>query len=53
MTSDDAGVMGVFVEKRTIRAFSIGQSALDDTIAYIAHQPEHHPRRTFEEKFRG
>jgi len=32
-------------------AFSIGISAVDDTIAYIERQEEHHRKRTFEEEF--
>lgn len=32
-------------------AFSIGVSALEDTIAYIGRQEEHHRTRTFEEEF--
>ena len=31
----------------------MGQSALEDTIAYIGRQPEHHQKRTFEQEFRG
>lgn len=34
-------------------AFSIGVSAVDDTIAYINNQIEHHRVRTFEEEFTG
>ena len=34
-------------------AFSIGQSGLEDTIAYIGRQPEHHRKRTFKQEFRG
>jgi len=33
-------------------AFSIGQSGLQETIAYIVHQAEHHRRRTFQEEMR-
>lgn len=32
-------------------AFSIGVSGVDDTIAYINHQDEHHRVKTFEEEF--
>jgi putative transposase len=32
-------------------AFSIGVSGIDDTIAYIANQAEHHRRKTFKEEF--
>ena len=32
-------------------AFSIGVSQVDDTIAYIARQEEHHHRKTFEEEY--
>jgi putative transposase len=34
-------------------AFSIGQSGLAEATAYIAHQPEHHRRKTFEEELRA
>jgi putative transposase len=33
-------------------AFSVGCSQIDDTIAYIANQREHHRRKTFEEEYR-
>ncbi len=32
-------------------AFTIGVSQVDDTIAYIRRQAEHHRRRSFEEEF--
>ena len=34
-------------------AFSIGVSHVDDTVAYIGRQREHHGRVTFEEEFRA
>ncbi len=34
-------------------AFSIGQSGVAGTIVYIANQPEHHRRKTFEEELRA
>lgn len=33
-------------------AFSIGQSGVDNLKAYIANQPEHHRRVTFQEEYR-
>jgi putative transposase len=33
-------------------AFSIGQSGLEDTVAYIADQAEHHRTRTFQDELR-
>ncbi len=32
-------------------AFSIGISQVEDTVAYIANQQEHHRRKTFQEEF--
>jgi REP element-mobilizing transposase RayT len=32
-------------------AFSVGISQVDDTVAYIRGQAEHHQRRTFQEEF--
>jgi REP element-mobilizing transposase RayT len=32
-------------------AFSVSASQVPKTIAYIAHQKEHHRKRTFQEKF--
>jgi putative transposase len=34
-------------------AFSLGQSGVAEAIAYIAQQPEHHRRKTFEEELRA
>lgn len=34
-------------------AFSIGQSGVADAIAYIADQPNHHRRKTFQQELRG
>jgi REP element-mobilizing transposase RayT len=34
-------------------AFSIGISQVEATIAYIANQEEHHPRKTFQDEFRA
>ena len=33
-------------------AFSIGWSQLDELVAYIDHQEQHHRRRTFQEEYR-
>jgi hypothetical protein len=32
-------------------AFSIGQTQIDSTLAYIAQQKEHHQRRDFQAEF--
>lgn len=32
-------------------AYSVSQSVVDKTLAYIANQPEHHKRHTFEEEY--
>jgi REP element-mobilizing transposase RayT len=37
--------------QRGYGAFSIGPSQREHTIEYIAHQPEHHKKRSFEEEF--
>lgn len=34
-------------------AFSIGQSGMAETTAYIVHQPEHHRGKPFEEELRA
>ena len=34
-------------------AFSLGISSLDDTVAYIENQAEHHRRRSFREELEG
>ena len=34
-------------------AFSVGASQVDDVVAYIAHQEEHHRVRTFQEEYLG
>jgi putative transposase len=32
--------------------FSVSQSNLDDVLKYVANQPEHHRRKTFQEEYR-
>jgi putative transposase len=34
-------------------AFTVSHSAIDVVKAYIANQPEHHAKRTFQDEFRG
>jgi len=45
------GSIGKFAWQEGYGAFSIGVSGIDDTIAYINAQEEHHRVRTFEEEF--
>jgi len=33
-------------------AFSVSQSNLDEVLKYVANQPEHHRRKTFQEEYR-
>lgn len=42
---------GGFAWQEGYGAFSIGQSGIADTVAYIANQEEHHRRRTFRDEF--
>ena len=51
LKTKDIGLRG-FHWRAGYGAFSIGQSGLQETIAYIVHQAEHHRRRTFEEEMR-
>ena len=50
-------VHDTFPEHRTFAwqegygAFSIGVSQIEETVAYINHQAEHHHQRTFQEEF--
>ena len=34
-------------------AFSIGISQIDDTVAYIARQEEHHRKQSYQDEFRA
>jgi REP element-mobilizing transposase RayT len=34
-------------------AFSISASHINDTVAYVGDQPEHHKKKTFEDEFRA
>jgi REP element-mobilizing transposase RayT len=43
--------MGNFAWQEGYGAFSVGVSGVDDTIAYITNQAEHHRTKTFEEEF--
>lgn len=43
--------MRAFTWQEGYGAFSIGVSAIEDTVAYINQQENHHKRRTFEEEF--
>ncbi len=38
---------------RGLRAFSIGVSGIDDTVAYIENQAEHHQRRSFKDELKA
>jgi REP element-mobilizing transposase RayT len=44
--------VGEFGWQNGYGAFSIGQSQLDDVVAYIGRQKEHHHRLTFQEEYR-
>lgn len=43
--------MKAFAWQEGYGAFSIGVSGVDDTVAYIAGQEQHHRTRTFEDEF--
>ncbi len=43
--------MKAFAWQEGYGAFSIGVSRVDDTVAYIARQEQHHRTRTFEDEF--
>jgi len=49
--SDTFPMLRNFAWQEGYGAFSISVSGIDDTIAYIQNQEEHHRRRTFEEEF--
>ena len=49
--SDTFPMLRNFTWQEGYGAFSISVSGMDDTIAYIQNQEEHHRRRTFEEEF--
>ncbi|MGH9830656.1 MAG: IS200/IS605 family transposase [Blastocatellia bacterium] len=44
-------VKGRFEWQEGYGAFSIGKSQIDDTVAYIRNQAEHHRKRTFKEEY--
>ena len=43
----------VFAWQEGYAAFSIGVSGIDDTVAYIENQAEHHRRRTFKHELKA
>ena len=49
--SDAFPMLRNFTWQEGYGAFSISVSGIDDTIAYIQTQEEHHRRRTFQEEF--
>jgi putative transposase len=49
--SDTFPGLGDFAWQEGYGAFSISVSGIDETIAYIQSQDEHHRRRTFQEEF--
>ena len=49
--NDTFSMPGKFAWQKGYGAFSIGVSGIDDTIAYIKSQEEHHRKRTFQEEF--
>ena len=49
--SDTFPMLRNFTWQEGYGAFSISISGIDDTIAYIQNQEEHHRGRTFEEEF--
>ena len=48
-----AADLGLFHWQNGYGAFSVSQSNVDQVIEYIARQPEHHRRMTFQEEFRA
>ncbi len=52
-THETFAAMNKFAWQEGYGAFSIAVSGIDDTIAYINRQEEHHHTRTFEEEFVG
>ena len=49
--SENRLVKGRFEWQEGYGAFSIGKSQIDDTVAYIRNQAEHHRKRTFKEEY--
>jgi REP element-mobilizing transposase RayT len=47
-----AADLGLFHWQNGYGAFSVSQSNVDQVIEYIARQPDHHKRMTFQEEFR-
>ena len=50
--SEQWPAMKTFSWQDGYRAFSVGQSQVNDTIRYITRQREHHEKSTFEEEYR-
>ncbi len=49
---DTFPTMGAFAWQEGYAAFTVGVSQLDDTMAYIKNQREHHRARGFDEEYR-
>jgi len=42
-----------FAWQRGYGAFSVGRNEIEDLVAYIGHQEDHHRMRTFQEEYRA